>query len=192
MARADRLPHSRCLERARVVGVASGARSRRAVRHLAAGHAAARGDAARPRPKSRGMGAPGRPKREARRASPRDLRAGSRRAPRARPRRADCGRAERRRSGRRVRRDSRGFRSRLGIPPEAFIVLFLGRMHRIKRLDLIADAFAAARAAHPSMHLVLAGPDEHGLVPDLIRRLSAPPATCTRSARSTAPTNGRS
>ena len=71
-----------------------------------------------------------------------------------------------------VRRASRGYRSRLGVPDEAFIVLFLGRMHRIKRLDLLADAFAAAHAAHPSMHLVLAGPDEHGLIPDLLERLS--------------------
>jgi glycosyltransferase involved in cell wall biosynthesis len=67
---------------------------------------------------------------------------------------------------------SRGFRERLGIAADAFVVLFLGRMHRIKRLDLIADAFSAARASHPSMHLVLAGPDEHRLVPDLLRRLS--------------------
>lgn len=66
----------------------------------------------------------------------------------------------------------RGFRARLGIPADAFVVLFLGRMHRIKRLDLIADAFAAAGAVHLRMHLVLAGPDEHGLVPDLLRRLS--------------------
>ena len=66
----------------------------------------------------------------------------------------------------------RGFRARLGIPPDAFVVLFLGRMHRIKRLDLLADAFLAARATHSSMHLVLAGPDEQGLVPELRRRLS--------------------
>ncbi len=71
-----------------------------------------------------------------------------------------------------ARAASRGFRTRLGIPADAFIVLFLGRMHRIKRLDLIADAFAIARSAHPSIHLVLAGPDEHGLVPALRRRLS--------------------
>jgi glycosyltransferase involved in cell wall biosynthesis len=65
-----------------------------------------------------------------------------------------------------------GFRARLGIPADAFVVLFLGRMHRLKRLDLIADAFAAAHARYPSMHLVLAGPDEQHLVPDLMRRLS--------------------
>jgi glycosyltransferase involved in cell wall biosynthesis len=68
-----------------------------------------------------------------------------------------------------------GYRTRLGIPPGAFVVLFLGRMHRIKRLDLLVDAFAAVHATHPSAHLVLAGPDEHGLVPDLLRRLSGCP-----------------
>jgi glycosyltransferase involved in cell wall biosynthesis len=67
---------------------------------------------------------------------------------------------------------ARGFRSRLGIAQDAFIVLFLGRLHRIKRLDLIADAFLAARRRHTSMHLVLAGPDEHQLLPELMRRLS--------------------
>jgi len=68
---------------------------------------------------------------------------------------------------------SRGYRARLGIPADAFLVLFLGRMHRIKRLDLLADAFADVCVTHPSAHLVLAGHDEHGLVPDLLQRLSA-------------------
>ena len=67
---------------------------------------------------------------------------------------------------------SGGVRARLDIPCDAFVVLFLGRMHRIKRLDLLADAFAAARATHPSIHLVLAGPDEHGLIPGLLRRIA--------------------
>ena len=71
-----------------------------------------------------------------------------------------------------ARCSNRGFRARLNIPTDAFIVLFLGRMHRIKRLDLLADAYAAARQAHPSLHLVLAGPDEDDLLPDLLRRLA--------------------
>ena len=66
-----------------------------------------------------------------------------------------------------------GYRARLGIPPGAFVVLFLGRMHRIKRLDLLGAAFAEVRATHPSVHLVLAGPDEHGLIPGLLQQLSA-------------------
>jgi glycosyltransferase involved in cell wall biosynthesis len=72
-----------------------------------------------------------------------------------------------------ARHASRGYRARLGIPADAFIILFLGRMHRIKRLDLLADAFTAVRATHPSAHLVLAGHDEQDLVPGVLRRLSA-------------------
>jgi glycosyltransferase involved in cell wall biosynthesis len=68
---------------------------------------------------------------------------------------------------------SRGFRARLGIPPEAFVVLFLGRMHRIKRLDLLAEAFIELCATHPGAHLILAGPDEQGLLAGLQRLLSA-------------------
>ena len=68
---------------------------------------------------------------------------------------------------------SGGARARLGIPADAFVVLFLGRMHRIKRIDLLADAFAEARATHPEMHLVLAGHDEDRLVPDFVARLAA-------------------
>ncbi|MCU1385986.1 MAG: glycosyl transferase group 1 [Acidobacteria bacterium] len=64
-------------------------------------------------------------------------------------------------------------RARLGIPADAFVVLFLGRMHRIKRLDLLADAFAAVAATHPQAHLVLAGPDEEGLIAGVMRRLSS-------------------
>ena len=67
---------------------------------------------------------------------------------------------------------SGGYRGRLGIPAGAFVVLFLGRMHRIKRLDLLADAFASARATHPDLHLVLAGHDEDRLLPDLLKRLN--------------------
>jgi glycosyltransferase involved in cell wall biosynthesis len=66
-----------------------------------------------------------------------------------------------------------GYRRQLGIPPDAFVILFLGRMHRIKRLDLLADAFDELRATHQSAHLVLAGHDEQALIPDLTRRLSA-------------------
>src|SRR5205807_6375304 len=35
-----------------------------------------------------------------------------------------------------AREASAGYRARIGIPPDAFVVVFLGRMHRIKRLDL--------------------------------------------------------
>ena len=77
----------------------------------------------------------------------------------------------------------RGYRARLGIPPDAVIVLFLGRLHRIKRLDLLADAFATARANRPSLYLVVAGPDEHRLLPEIRARLAAhAAAVCTIDA----------
>jgi glycosyltransferase involved in cell wall biosynthesis len=50
-------------------------------------------------------------------------------------------------------------------------VLFLGRLHRIKRLDLLVDAFRITAAAHPALHLVIAGPDEQRLRPALEARL---------------------
>jgi len=68
---------------------------------------------------------------------------------------------------------SRGYRGQLGIPADAFVILYLGRMHRIKRLDLLADAFEELRNTHAAAHLVLAGHDEQGLIPGLMRRLSA-------------------
>ena len=67
----------------------------------------------------------------------------------------------------------RGYRQHLGIPSDAFVVLYLGRMHRIKRLDLLADAFDELRRTHAAAHLVLAGHDEQRLLPGLMRRLSA-------------------
>jgi glycosyltransferase involved in cell wall biosynthesis len=68
---------------------------------------------------------------------------------------------------------SPGYRRQLGIPADAFVILYLGRMHRIKRLDLLADAFDELRNTHAAAHLVLAGHDEQGLITGLRRRLSA-------------------
>jgi glycosyltransferase involved in cell wall biosynthesis len=66
-----------------------------------------------------------------------------------------------------------GFRRALGISPDAFVIVFLGRKHGIKRLDLLADAFAQLRVTHPSAHLILAGPDEGDLMPGVMRELVA-------------------
>jgi glycosyltransferase involved in cell wall biosynthesis len=49
-------------------------------------------------------------------------------------------------------------------------VLFLGRLHPIKRVDLLIDAFALVRVRRPDAHLVIAGPDETGLRPALESR----------------------
>ena len=46
--------------------------------------------------------------------------------------------------------------------PGDAIITFLGRLHPIKRLDLLAEAFAIVRQAHSNARLVIAGPDEGG------------------------------
>ena len=52
---------------------------------------------------------------------------------------------------------------RVGVGHErAPLVLFLGRIHPIKRLDLLADAFGRVLQQHADAHLVIAGPDEDG------------------------------
>jgi glycosyltransferase involved in cell wall biosynthesis len=50
------------------------------------------------------------------------------------------------------------------------VVLFLGRLHQKKGLDLLIPALAQARERRPGLHLLLAGPDEGALAPtrDLI------------------------
>ncbi len=42
------------------------------------------------------------------------------------------------------------------------LILFLGRIHPIKRLDLLAAAFVQIKAKFPETRLVIAGPDESG------------------------------
>jgi glycosyltransferase involved in cell wall biosynthesis len=59
-------------------------------------------------------------------------------------------------------RDPHAARERFHLPPTSPLVLFLGRIHPIKRLDLVAAAFGRVRAQHRDAHLVIAGPDEEG------------------------------
>jgi glycosyltransferase involved in cell wall biosynthesis len=56
---------------------------------------------------------------------------------------------------------------RPAVPP---VVLFVGRIHPIKRLDLLIDAFAAVRERRADARLVIAGPDEMALIPSLSER----------------------
>jgi glycosyltransferase involved in cell wall biosynthesis len=61
-------------------------------------------------------------------------------------------------------------RRELGVSASGPVVVFLGRLHPIKRLDLLIEAFAHVRAGHPDAQLVVAGPDETGLRPVLSSR----------------------
>ncbi len=46
-------------------------------------------------------------------------------------------------------------------------ILFIGRLHKKKGCDLLIQAFARAALGKPETHLVIAGPDEEGLKPEL-------------------------
>jgi len=70
-------------------------------------------------------------------------------------------------------------REQLCFQPGDAIITFLGRLHPIKRLDLLADAFAAVRQSHPNATLVIAGPDEGGHRAQ-VEPLFAPVADATR------------
>ncbi|MBA3868205.1 MAG: glycosyltransferase [Anaerolineae bacterium] len=49
---------------------------------------------------------------------------------------------------------------KLGIPENAFVILFLGRLHPIKRPDIAIEVLARLQSDHPNLHLILVGPDE--------------------------------
>lgn len=69
--------------------------------------------------------------------------------------------------------DVQAWRAARGIAAEAPVVLSLGRLHRIKRLDLVAASFLELRRRVPAVQLVIGGPDEQGLRPSLERQLAA-------------------
>ncbi len=68
-------------------------------------------------------------------------------------------------------------RAELGAADE--VVTFLGRLHPIKRLDLLAEAFAIVHHARPNARLVIAGPDEGGYRRD-VEAMFAPVSAVTR------------
>lgn len=51
------------------------------------------------------------------------------------------------------------FRRKLGLPDEARIVLFVGRLHLIKGIGVLVDAFRSTATTDCSVVLVIAGPD---------------------------------
>ena len=55
------------------------------------------------------------------------------------------------------------FRKSLGIPREARLILFLGRLSQKKSPDLLLQAFAQVAATEGNAHLAFVGPDESGM-----------------------------
>ena len=70
-------------------------------------------------------------------------------------------------SGFRSERNSGNWRQELGIPADACVLLFLGRLTRIKRPDIAVDVLGAAQALPREIHLIVVGPDEDGLIHQL-------------------------
>ena len=58
-------------------------------------------------------------------------------------------------------------RRQFGIPDSALMLMFLGRITRIKRPDIAVGVLAAVQALGREIHLVIAGPDEDGLMRQL-------------------------
>lgn len=54
-------------------------------------------------------------------------------------------------------------RATLGVPLNAPLFLFLGRLQRDKGVSVLAEAFSRLAARHTAPHLLLVGPDEDGL-----------------------------
>jgi len=60
--------------------------------------------------------------------------------------------------------DEEEFRMRYGINTDSRFVLFLGRLNRIKGLDILVKAFARVAQSAENVVLVIAGPDDGDLV----------------------------
>ena len=59
--------------------------------------------------------------------------------------------------------DRRVARDAFGLPQDAVVCLFHGRLNHKKGLDILAPAFARICSEVPRAHLILAGPDDDGL-----------------------------
>jgi glycosyltransferase involved in cell wall biosynthesis len=64
------------------------------------------------------------------------------------------------------------FERRWGIPPQAPMILFLGRVHPIKGADRLLDAFLEVHPRIPEAVLVIAGPDEWGVEAQFRKRVA--------------------
>lgn len=70
-------------------------------------------------------------------------------------------------------RPEEGFEARWGIPSDAVVLLFLARLHPIKGADILLEAFLRVARAHPKAVLVMAGPDEWGMMETLRARAAS-------------------
>jgi glycosyltransferase involved in cell wall biosynthesis len=52
------------------------------------------------------------------------------------------------------------FRARIGVAPYELMILFLGRIHEYKGVDLLIRAYGRVRAERPNVRLVIAGRDD--------------------------------
>jgi glycosyltransferase involved in cell wall biosynthesis len=59
----------------------------------------------------------------------------------------------------------RNLRNAIGIPQDAPLVLFLGRLHRDKGVLDLVTAWTRLAGLNPDLHLAIVGPDEDNLVP---------------------------
>ena len=53
-------------------------------------------------------------------------------------------------------------RRALGVPPDGTLSLFVGRLHKMKNLDLMIAAFAEVAQRRPKAHLLIVGPEGDG------------------------------
>lgn len=84
--------------------------------------------------------------------------------------------------------DGRATRAALGIPPEAPVVGFVGRLARDKGMLELGRAWQSLRERHPELHLLLVGPDDGDLSPEAQHLLVADSRTHVVGAqRSVAP-----
>jgi len=58
-------------------------------------------------------------------------------------------------------------RIELGIPPDAVVLIYVGRIHMDKGVVALAQSFNQLAADFPTLHLLLVGPDEGALTPAL-------------------------
>jgi len=64
------------------------------------------------------------------------------------------------------------FRTTLGIPADAKLIMFLGRLSKKKSPDLLLESFAQIAASRGHVHLAFVGPDESGMLAGLKRRVA--------------------